>query len=110
MTLPETGILERPLDATFPEQPRSLHSTPVLSPPEGRPAAERTAVLEQLYRERREYATKRRLGDLSPYEHQYLADVDREIDRLEAAEGSLQGGALWNKIEALAQDVLKAHK
>ena len=110
MTLPQTGIWERPLDGGLLEQPRPLHSTPVLSPPESGTAAKRSVILEQLYRERREYATKRRLGELTTYEEGYLAALDQEIDGLEAADGSLQGGPLWNKIDALAQEILKSHK
>ena len=71
-------------------------------------ASPREAILRELYDERNSLLTKRRTGKLQPAEVMYLADVERELDKLEADEGDLRKGELYTRVEKLAERILAA--
>jgi hypothetical protein len=70
----------------------------------------RENLLADLHDEAAGLRQQSRLGKLSPSGHEYLADLQREIDHHESFRPSLRDGDLWARIDALAERVLASRK
>jgi hypothetical protein len=71
--------------------------------------ADREAILRALHEERRRVETLRRLGQMQEREADYLADLQKDIDRLgcEAQEESLRSSSAMTRLEELAERTLR---
>ncbi len=70
-------------------------------------SADREAILESLYQERRKYTQAKRLGEMVQGDEAYLAELNQYIDRWEADETrSNRSDDVWERLEALAASML----
>ena len=70
-------------------------------------ASDKEAILNSLYEERRRLTKAKRLGDLRPGDEEYLLDLNRYIDRLEAPQPEASAdAAVLRQLDSLLSSLL----
>jgi hypothetical protein len=106
-------ILAAPRDTFVPQygvQSTMRDSVKLTVPPVDPKAqqSDRDAIIASLHEERRMLLGQKRAGGISERETEFLADINREIDRLEMAELTQAShvDSQWQRIESLASRIL----
>jgi hypothetical protein len=74
-------------------------------------STDRDAILRDFYEARSGLNRLKRIGQLTDADASSLADINREIDKLESLDAPPRSASpLWQEIEALAERVLELHK